>query len=177
MFRFRKSKGKAYFDDGVTLVRLYKLFLTERKLARICANGVTIKSSTWARSPLPPPPPPLTLTAVVVCADSVSLILRKRKPMKLARTQRIAHSPLAGDARVPRHRLGRHFKVRVGAVEEGLSPLRHVLKYETGCCWAAAFEWRPLSIFDIKAELKRMRKRGEQIRFTKAVKELSSSLE
>jgi hypothetical protein len=38
-----------YFEDW-TFVKLFKLFLTFLKLAKICANGVTIKSSTCARS-------------------------------------------------------------------------------------------------------------------------------
>lgn len=59
-----------YFDDW-TLVRLYKLFLTERRLAKICANGVTIKSSTWllARS--------LAIWADVAVVSVASLILFK----------------------------------------------------------------------------------------------------
>ena len=42
------------------------------------------------------------------------------------------NSPLAGDGRVSRHRLGRHLEVRVGAVEERLPPLGQVLQDEAG---------------------------------------------
>lgn len=54
----------SYFDDW-TLVRLYKLFLTERKLAKICANGVTIKSSTWL----------LALSLAMAAAEEVVVVV------------------------------------------------------------------------------------------------------
>lgn len=59
-------------------MRLYKLFLTERKLAKICANGVTIKSSTWlARSFA------TDTRAWVVDDSAASLILERHQGLRL----------------------------------------------------------------------------------------------
>jgi len=44
-----KNVSNTHFCDG-TLVRLKKLLRTLRRLASICANGVTMRSSPWLKS-------------------------------------------------------------------------------------------------------------------------------
>lgn len=140
-----------YFDDW-TLVRLYKLFLTERKLAKICANGVTIKSSTWllARS--------LAMFADVVAVSAASFILNeweKRVGSWCWDMHESLIKPLARYARISRHGFGRHLKIGVRSIQKWFAPLRHVLENESGGWRGALKRWaRALSIFNVEAAIK-----------------------
>lgn len=142
----------AYFDDW-TLVRLYKLFLTERKLAKICANGVTIKSSTWLALSLDTACDDVVVSAASFILTKAGKTRKKRMWVKMSlRMVKQMDEPFTRYARIPRHRLWRHFKIRIRSIEKWFAPLRHILKNESSGGWCA-FEGRTraLSILNVKA--------------------------
>lgn len=65
--------------------------------------------------------------------------------------------PFTCNARVSRHRLGWHLKIRIRSIQKGFTSLRHILKNKPSGRWTA-FEWRArtLSIFHIKAKIWRI---------------------